>query len=44
MEYKNIKSDRRKETMDYPQETDIDYENENNNDEKLKKLGRQVED
>ena len=42
MDYKNVKSDKKKEKMGFPQETDIDYENDS--DEKLKKMGRQVED
>ena len=42
MDYKNVQSASKKGMKDIPQENDIDYEKED--DEKLKKLGRQVED
>lgn len=42
MDFKNDKSATRKGMKDRPSETDIDYENVD--DETLKKLGRQVED
>lgn len=41
MEEKNIKDVKREKKKDWPSETDIDYENDN--DETLKKYGRQVE-
>lgn len=47
MEYKNVQSGKRDRLKDFPDETNIDYENDNDetlNDEKLKRLGRQVED
>lgn len=42
MEDRNIQSVKREKMKDMPSETNIDYENEN--DEALKRLGRQVED
>lgn len=42
MDEKNIQSAKREGMKDRPSETDIDYENDN--DEALKRLGRQVED
>lgn len=41
MDFKNDQSAKRKGMKDMPSETDIDYEKED--DEKLKKLGRQTE-
>lgn len=41
MDYKNVQSAKRDGMMDMPSETDIDYEKED--DEVLKKLGRQTE-
>lgn len=41
MDFKNDQSAKRKGMKDRPSETDIDYENDN--DEALKKLGRQTE-
>lgn len=54
MDYKNVQSASRKGMKDIPDETNIDYEKEDeeelelrgekeNSDEKLKKLGRQTE-
>lgn len=42
MEYRNVQSAKREGMKDIPSETNIDYENDN--DETLKRLGRQVED
>jgi len=42
MEYRNVQSAKREGMKDMPSETNIDYENDN--DETLKRLGRQVED
>lgn len=42
MDYKNVQSASRKGMKDIPEETNIDHEKED--DEELKKMGRQVED
>lgn len=42
MDLKNVQSATRDGMKDVPQETDIDFENEDK--ESLKKMGRQVED
>ena len=49
MDFNNVQSATRKGMKDFPEEMNIDFENDNketlkNKDEELKKLGRQVED
>lgn len=42
MDFKNVQSASRKDRKDIPEEMNIDFENED--DESLKRLGRQAED